>query len=290
MSIGVWDLWAVAVKALLYAATLAAAGGAFYLVYTRSLLEDSDRRALARPILVLIAVALAAGAARFAVTAASMSGAASGAVDGELLRMVWESGEGRAAWIRTAGLLLVVPASLGRGRPGPLALTGAVAAASSFAWVGHTHATGPAAAPVLVGAHLLCAAFWLGALAPLWIYARNHEPRRIAAVAGRFGRAALVLVSVLIGAGAAVLAILLGHWSAFWSSPYGRTACVKLALAAALLACAAYNKLVLMPRLAVGERSAVRALRLSIGAEMALAASILIATAALTTLTGPAET
>jgi copper resistance protein D len=288
MSVDLWDVAAVGVKALLYAATLAASGGVFYLVHTRSLLEDSDRRALARPILVLIGVALAAGAARFAVTAASMSGGAAGAVDGTLWRMVWESGEGRAAWIRTAGLLLCVPAPLARGQPGPLAFMAAAAAASSFAWVGHTHATGSGAAPVVVGVHLLCAAFWLGALAPLWMYARDHEPRRVAAVAGRFAQAALLLVSLLIAAGTALLVMLLGHWSAFGSA-YGWTACAKLALVAALLACAAYNKLNLTPRLGRGERSAVRALRVSIGAEMVLAASILVVTAALTTLTGPTE-
>jgi copper resistance protein D len=289
MSAGAWDACAVAMKALLYAATLAASGGVFYLVYTRSLLERDDRLVIARPILALIGIALAATAARIAVTAASMSGDFAGALDGGLLNMVWQGGEGRAAGIRAAGLLFATPALSSHRRPGALAFMGAAAAATSFAWVGHTHAAGLVAAPILMGAHLVAAAFWLGALAPLWVYARDHEPRRVAVVAKRFSHVALVLVTVLVAAGAAVLAMLLGRWSALWSSPYGLTACAKLALVAALLACAAYNKRVLTPRLAGGERSAVRSLRVSIAVEMALAGLILIVTAALTTLGGPPE-
>jgi copper resistance protein D len=285
----VWDVYAVAVKALLYAATLAAAGGIFYLVYTRALLERADRLAIARPILVLIAVALIASAVRIAVTAASMSGEVAGALDADLLKMVWQGGEGRAAGIRAAGLLFSTPALSSHGRPGMLAFAGAAAAATSFAWVGHTHAAGLAAASILVGAHLLAAAFWLGALAPLWVYSRSHEPRRVALVAMRFSRAALVLVCVLVAAGALVLAMLLGRWSALWSSPYGWTACAKVMLVAAVLACAAYNKLMLTPRLMEGERTAARALRVSIATEMVLAGFILIVTAALTTLFGPPQ-
>jgi putative copper resistance protein D len=288
MSVGVFDVCAVGVKALLYATTLAAAGGIFYLVYSRSLLERADRLVVARPILVLIVVALAASAARIAVTAASMSGDAAGALDGDLLKMVWQGGEGRAAGIRAAGLLFSTPALSSHGRPGILALAGAAAAATSFAWVGHTHTAPSPAASILVGAHLLAAAFWLGALAPLWVYARGHEPRRVAAVATRFSRAALVLVSVLVAAGIIVLAMLLGHLSALGSS-YGRTACIKLALVAAVLACAAYNKQSLTPRLLGGEHEALHPLRISIAIEMLLAALILIVTAALTTLVGPPE-
>jgi copper resistance protein D len=289
MSVGVWDVCAVAVKALLYATTLAAAGGVFYTIYAP--LGRSDRRAVARPILALIVVALIASAARIAVTAASMSGDAAGALDGDLLKMVWQAGEGKAAGIRAAGLLFSTTALWTHGRPGLLAVAGAAAAATSFAWVGHTHATGFAPASILVGAHLAAAAFWLGALAPLRIYAGCHQPRRVAVVAARFGRAALVLVSVLVAAGALALALLLGgRWPALWTSSYGRTACVKLTLVTGLLACAAYNKLVLTPRMMSGESSAVRSLRISIAAEMALAGLILIVTAALTTLGGPPQT
>ena len=94
-------------------------------------------------------------------------------------------------------------------------------------------------------------------------------------------------VSLLILAGITVLATLLGNASELWRSGYGRTACVKLALVACLLAFGAFNKLRLTPRLAAGDRTAARALRRSIAAEMALAGAVFLATAALTTLSGP---
>jgi putative copper resistance protein D len=289
MSTGGWDVCAVAVKALLYASTLGAAGGVFYLVYCRSLLGPPDRLAVARLTLTLIAVALATSVLRIAVTAASMSGDAAGALDGGLLKMVWQGGEGRAAGIRAAGLLFAAPALWSHGRPGVLGFAGAAAAATSFAWVGHTHAVGSAAAPLLIALHLVAAAFWVGALAPLFIYARRHAPPEVALVAARFSRVALVPVSVLVVAGACVLALLLEHPSALWSSGYGRTACVKLLLVAAMLACAAVNKSVLTPRLAGEDPSAVRLLGVSITAEMILAGFILVVTAVLTTLGGPPE-
>jgi putative copper resistance protein D len=287
MGVGGWDVCAVAVKALLYASTLGAAGGVFYLVYCRSLLERDDRLAVARLTVLLIAFALAASVLRIAVTAASMSGEAAGALDAGLLEMVWQGGEGRAAGIRAAGLLFAASALSSHGRRGALGCAGAAAAATSFAWVGHTHAAGSAAAPLLIALHLVAAAFWVGALAPLFIYARQHAPIQVALVAARFSRVAVVPVSVLVAAGACVLALLLEHPAALWSSDYGRTACLKLLLVATMLACAAVNKRLLTPRLARNDPYAVRLLRVSITAEMVLAFLILIVTAALTTLYGP---
>ena len=73
MNLGIWDGAALLVKAALYAATLGAAGGVFFLAYTRSLLEPADRLAIARPLGLLVAVAIAASAARVLLTAASMA-------------------------------------------------------------------------------------------------------------------------------------------------------------------------------------------------------------------------
>ncbi|HTV97338.1 MAG TPA: CopD family protein [Steroidobacteraceae bacterium] len=284
---GLWDGCAVLVKALLYASTLGAAGGVGFLAYAPSLLEHTARRSIARLLLVLILAALLASAARVLVTAGSLSGDASGMLDAGLLRLVWHGGEGRAALIRAAGLVLAIPALARRGRPGWLALLGAAAAATSFAWIGHTRAVGWRTLPWLLAVHLLAAAFWLGALAPLLIQARRAQSGAIAAVAARFSGAAVFAVGALLAAGLIVLAVLLPRPSALWSSLYGRIAGLKIALVACLLALAALNKQRLVPRIATGDRGAVRRLRQSIGAEMMVAALILLVTAALTTLTGP---
>ncbi len=293
MNLGIWDAAAVLVKTALYAATLGAAGGVFFLGFSRSLLEPPDRLAIARLLGILVAAAMAASAARVLLIAASMSEDAAGMLDARLLAMVWHGGEGRAAALRTGGLLLAVPALVRAGRPGWLAIVGGAVAATSFAWVGHVHAAAQAAAaaraaaPLLLGVHVLAVAFWLGALGPLAIEARRRAPRELGAVAVRFGRIAMAVVGALLAAGAAVLWILLGRLSELWSSDYGRIACAKIALVACLLALAAWNKLRLVPRIVGGDPLAVRSLRRSIGAEMLAAVLILLTTAALTTLAGP---
>jgi putative copper resistance protein D len=287
VNLGIWDGAAVLVKAALYAATLGAAGGIFFLAYTRSLLEPADRLAIARTLGILVAVAIVASAARVLLTAASMASDAAGMLDTRLLAMVWHGGEGRAAALRAGGLLLAIPALARGGRPGWLATAGAILAATSFAWVGHAHAATQAAAPFLLGVHVLAVAFWLGALGPLAIEARRREPRELGAVAARFGRIAMAVVAALLAAGAAVLWMLLGSLAELWTSSYGCLACVKIAFATCLLALAAWNKLRLVPHIVAGDPLAVRSLRRSIRAEMLVAGLILLITAALTTLTGP---
>jgi copper resistance protein D len=287
VNVGIWDGAAVLVKAALYAATLGAAGGVFFLAYSRSLLEPSDRLEIARSLRMLAAAAIAASAVRVLLTAASMSEDAAGMLDARLLAMVWHGGEGRAAALRAAGLLLTIPALACGGRGRWLALAGAALAATSFAWVGHARAAVQGATPLLLGVHVLAVAFWLGALGPLAILVRRCEPRRLGAVAARFGRIALAVVGVLLAAGAAVLWILLDSVSELWTSGYGCLACAKIALVACLLALAAWNKLRLVPRIVAGDALAVRGLRRSIRAEMAVAGLILLITAALTTVAGP---
>jgi copper resistance protein D len=283
-----WDSAAIAVKATLYGATLAGAGGVFFLTYSSSLLGAVDRASIRRRVLILIAIALAANVAHILVTAASMNGDASGMLDSGLLALVWNGGEGRSVLIRAAGLLLAASVRADDRRPGVWANGGAACAATSFAWVGHVHAASSWWTMLSLGIHLLAVAFWVGALWPLWLLARGDGAQRAAGPAARFGTAAVGAVSLLLLAGISLLAALLGSASELWRSDYGRIACGKLALVACLLALAAFNKLRLTPRLTAGEYAAARALRRSIAAEMALAGAVFLATAALTLLSGPA--
>ena len=175
MDIGVWDVLAVIVKAALYAATFAAAGGAFFLCYTGSILEDGERRKIGRRIEMCVAAAVAASALRIAVTAGSMTGDASGMIDPKLIHMVWRSGEDSAVIMRIAGSTAAPCAR--RCRPVPsmaLAALGGVCAATSFAWVGHAHATGSFWTQASVALHLAGVAFWMGALWPLSVLARGR--------------------------------------------------------------------------------------------------------------------
>jgi copper resistance protein D len=80
---------------------------------------------------------------------------------------------------------------------------------------------------------------------------------------------------------------LLGDFAELWRSDYGRYVMLKLAFVAGLLCLAAFNKLSLTPRLLAGDTRALQALRTSIRLELLMGGLILLATAALTTVTGP---
>jgi putative copper export protein len=288
MEISGWDVAAVFAKAVTYAATFGAAGAVFFALYCGTLLLDAQHGLIRRLIAIQLGVAAAAGILRVLLLAASMSGEMSGMFDTAFARMILHAGEGRASGVRLAGLALMLFAwSKNRAFRGP-AMIGAIVASTSFAWVGHIHGLVPNTAPsMLMCLHLLCAAFWLGALPPLLIVTSGGNGPQIAAAAARFGKLASRVVALLIAAGASLLFILIGSAAQFWSSDYGRMMTIKLLAVAALLGLAARNKLVLTPRLLQGAARAALEFRRSVLAEMTLGALILLITAAFTTLTGP---
>jgi putative copper resistance protein D len=285
--LSVWDAASIAVKTTTYAATLGAAGVVFFLGVCGPLIAGADRRRIRFLVVNLAVLSVLAGGAQILVSAGSMGDDAAAMWDGSLIHMVWQAGAGRANAVRAIGLLL---AALGvsSNRPPWWALLGAAMAATSFAWTGHARALNPDVLPVLlVSAHLLGIAYWLGALLPLLIIARNGDVTIIAAAAARFGSSAVVVVGGLMAAGLALLWMLLGDITALWSSAYGRSVLLKLAFVGCLLCFAAFNKLRLTPRLLAGDSRAVRSLRTSIRFELILGAVILAVTASFTTLIGP---
>jgi putative copper export protein len=290
MGISGWDVAAVFAKAVTYAATFGAAGAVFFWLYCGTLLRDSQRGLTRRLTAIFVCVAVVASILRILLLAGSMSGDAAGMFNTTFAGMILGAGEGRASGVRIIGLALILFALSKRPVFRGPAILGAVAASTSFAWVGHIHALVPNTVPsLLLCLHLLCAAFWLGALPPLLIIATDaHEPQ-IAAAAARFGKLALRVVALLIAAGASLLLMLIGSAGQFWTSDYGRMMAIKLLAVAALLSLAAWNKLALTPRLLQGDTRAMIKFRRSLLAEMSVGALILLATAAFTTLTGPPE-
>ncbi|MEO7207393.1 MAG: CopD family protein [Steroidobacteraceae bacterium] len=288
MEISGWDVATVFAKAVTYAATFGSAGAVFFLLYCSTLLRDQQRALIRRLIAILVGVAAAASILRILLLAGSMSGDMAGMVNRTFAGMILGAGEGRASGVRVVGLALILFALSNNSMFRGPAILGAVAASTSFAWVGHIHAMTPNIAPgLLLCLHLLCAAFWLGALTPLLIIATGAHQPQIAAAASRVGELALKVVALLIAAGASLLLMLIGNAAQFWGSDYGRMMAVKLLALAALLSLAAWNKLALTPKLLRGDRRAMVKFRRSLLAEMSVGALILLTTAAFTTLTGP---
>ncbi|MEP6883644.1 MAG: CopD family protein [Gammaproteobacteria bacterium] len=286
--VSVWDALAIAAKTMTYAATLGAAGAVWFLRYCNARLSSAHRRRIRHIVLGLAALSVCGGAAQLLTSAGSMSGTAAGMLDESLLHLAWQAGAGRDNAIRAVGLLLAVVGALSD-RPAWPALTGAALAATSFAWTGHARLLDAGVAPFLLGVHLLGAAFWLGALAPLLIVAGNGkgDVRRIAPVTARFGALALYVVALMTAAALYLLSMMLGGAAQLWSSGYGRIVMLKLGFVAVLLCLAAFNKLQLTPRLLAGDAAAVRRLRISLRLELTLGTLILGATAALTTIAAP---
>jgi putative copper export protein len=287
MEAGGWDIAALLAKALVYGSTLGACGTTAFLVYTRDLIDAAQCWRIGRIASRCALAAVGLSALRLLLLMGAMQSGIAGLADGGNATLLFNGAEGHAAVIRSAalGLLLVL---LWRRQP-LQALAAAAIAAASFAFTGHIHATLPRLLPVvLLVLHLLAAAFWFGALAPLRLIARGTAAQT-ARVVARFSRIALILVALLVGAGAGMLVLLLAQVGELWQSSYGRLVSIKLFAVAALLALAAYNRKRLTPAIARGDVLALGALRTSIGLECLCMTLVLLVTAAFTSLTGPGE-
>ena len=288
MEISSWDAAAIIAKVLTYAFSLSSAGGPlFLLVFSRHLQED-ERLSIVRSTSLLAGLALVLTALRLPILAGTMGGDLASMSDSSLLQFAFQSSEGTAALLRIAGLVLIFALVIGRSWAVGIATFGACLVAMSFAFTGHSFSIEHGILPqVLVAAHLLGVSYWVGAFYPLRMLTRGSDLPRIALIMKRFGEIAAFVVGALIVAGVLLLWILLETPWAILESSYGRLVALKLLLVMGLLSMAAMNKLILTPALVAGDASAMRRLRQSINAELALAGAVLVVTATFTTVTGP---
>ncbi len=268
-----WQWLGVAARSLWYGSLLLAAGLALFLALIRAPPDLAPR--LGRTLIWLASAGLASGP----LLLAAEGGALLGGPPGSLLSAeAWQLALGSSVFwtvvTAAAGLTLLILARTRRS----LLLAGALLVALSFGLSGHAATAGPRwlTVPVL-GLHTLCAAFWVGALWPLLLILRRGGAKMLVEA---FSTLALPAVACLILAGSVLAVLQLEAWSALFTTDYGRRLTLKLALVAGLLGLAALNRLVLTPLLGRSRR-APRWLRLTIGAELALAAGVVVLTASL---------
>jgi putative copper resistance protein D len=288
MELGSWEAAGIAAKALTYALSLTAAGGAIFILIFSRLLRDDERGRIANVSRGLALAAVLFTALRLPIIAGALGGELSSMWDASLLSFVFQSSEGYAAQMRAAGLLLILV--LGDRSPAAsvLAAVGAAMVSASFAFTGHTLALERGLFPqVLLTIHLIGVSYWLGAFHALRYLTYTSDLPRVALIMKRFGDIALYGVGALVAAGFVLLWIMLESPLVLFESAYGRLVAVKLLLVAGLLSLAAANKLLLTPALVRGDFSALPRLRKSITAELAVAGLILAITAVFTTVTGP---
>jgi len=258
-------------KVLLYAGALAGAGAAFAAASLGSRLGSVS--SLAPSIIRAGAASAILGALGHVYFLILRLG---GDFSAPVLSTVLESPTGAALAFQLIGSLVLIVFASARGIRKHLCVAGGILTIVSFGINGHAgslNLTSGAIAALHVGA----AAWWLGALLLLW-------PACGQLAAGDF---TMMVVIGLVAAGVALILTLVNFSHPDWFTPYVQLLSLKVALAASVLALAAFNKLRLTPRLRDEDGRAIRGLRRSIILEIAIISAVLATTALLTTYTSP---
>ncbi len=211
-------------------------------------------------------VAAASGVAWLAAAIANMTGEFGGVVDPEILHaFFFETAFGPLAVARLILLAAVATFAILPMKPSSRFVATAAISASllvSQAWFGHAAEGGGTlqgtAMIVAYAAHVLAGAAWVGGLPPLWIAIVEQRRRRCIPAPGaaalhllsRYSAMAVAAVSVIVVSGIANTAFRVnGAFGTLASTTYGETLFWKLGLVALMLALAAFNRFVMMPRL-----------------------------------------
>jgi len=246
-------------------------------------------RSLARATIGAALLALLSALAIIPFTAAEMSGSDALAFDPSTWHAVLFDTQFGHVWCWHLGFAVVLLAFAAMPRQPWQAGAAAMAALLLLASLGLTgHAAmdmgGGATHEINQMVHLTAAGLWLGGLVPLGVLLRRAvrtdgaEYLALARVAlPHFSQIGYVAVALLAITGTVNSVMLVGHFDALATTPYGRLLAVKIALFLAMVGLALGNRFRLMPRLR-GPRSAIAPLRTlarSVLAEQAIGLLIL---------------
>lgn len=223
-----------------------------------------------------------------------------GGFDPAMMRvLLFETSWGLALWVQLAGAL-VAAVSLHLAMRGRAAGWAGAAFAAALVALGaslssHAAASDLAAVAVTADAvHILAVSGWLGALlvmagvgmpAVLSVDPRSGRFSPVAAMVSAFSPRALTMAGIALVTGAFAALLHLGSVGALWTTVYGRTLLLKLALVAAVAAVGSWNWRRLKPRLDAGDPPA--AMRRAAALELVFGALVLLATAVLVAVPPP---
>lgn len=218
---------------------------------------------------------------------AMLTGELSGMFDGQMLQILWSSNAGSSVKLALVGLAILVVGLFLGGLGLWLSCAGALLAIGSFGVSGHIANQEDAILRLILFAHLVAIAFWVGILQPLTQSAKQIENLDAAAALGeRFGNVAAAVVPLLIIAGLVMAYRLTGSFESLIATDYGQALIAKVFLVAGLLTIAAFNKLRFVPAIGNGDVQAAQKLRRAIAGEQLVFISIFALTAYLTTQVG----
>ena len=190
---------------------------------------------------------------------------------------VWAAGLGTSYGFTAIALAFALFAALfsfAAPRPAArvLTLAGMTLVGLALALSGHaSNAMPQALTRPSVFVHVVCVAFWIGALLPLVASLRDGDGRALT----RFTRLIPYPLAALLLSGAILTVVQLDRIDALWTTRYGAVLSCKLAAVAALLALAVANRYRLASRYqAQGGAAAARPLARSIAAEVGIAVAI----------------
>jgi putative copper resistance protein D len=244
----------------------------------------------------IVIALLANGVWFFASTGAMAEEGIQGALSPDMLAIIWDSSVGDGTLLRGLGLVLAIFAITLHLKFQSVALINSIkqsllglsliVLSYTFSLFGHVSELG-VFEKVLLMLHVLVMAWWFGALFPLKQACHEQDYEQLYSVMDKFGRQASIAVSLLLIAGLWLAFQLVGNVEELFSSSYGQTLLLKLALVTSILGIAAKHKLKLVPQLK--NNNGREALYKSISIEMVVAFAILSVTAGLTSVVGPAN-
>lgn len=278
------SLFSIISKLMLYIGALFASGTIIYLIVFETNKAKSSFNG--RPITGLFAiVGLISALTSYALAAARLTGEVAGAVDPEMLGILWQTPVGTALLLRALGFFLIIVGLFSGKVSKSLIAIGCLVVLGSFTQIGHVADIPNFLFQALLLTHLMGIAIWVGILLPL--YRLSSDPAQITTteeIADRFGRLAVIFVPILLIAGGWLAYQLVNSLTNLFTTGYGQTLLIKIVIVAGLLGLAAANKLRFVPALRAGDSAALKHLKYSVLAEIMLVIFVLSITAVLTSV------
>ena len=296
-----WELLSVLSKVFIYLGAASALGGAFCLLN-----YNDGRRATLRQVLGLHLVGallgLQAVAAAFLAQVGTASGSGlSGAFDRDMAGLLLSTQLGDLSLFRAVGFAIWIgsglffyqtmlqqtraPRRLFYQRLFAVNAFGFIFLLLSFRFGGHVSVQ---SLPVqfALAVHFTMFALWIGALYPLLTICRTEQFAELKVSLERFSKHAVVIVSLLLLSGLALMLSLIHSEAELFTTAYGIALILKILLVIGLVAIAAVNKYIIVPRLLLQTDTAQ--FQRSVRLEIVVALLLLLLTAYLSTALGPA--
>lgn len=296
MEIYIWNTVIVLSKTIFYIGFACISGYTFFgIAYGGKAFENKGKRPFRQITIITVFIAFIANLVWFfANTGAMVEEGITGAIDLDMINIMWDSSIGDTAIWRSIGLigaatvvtlcykLIVVKRTIFVQQA--LLVICLLVFSYSFTLIGHISYMGVFEKALLM-VHVIVMAWWFGALYPLKKACNTLGREELYQLMEGFGKQASVMVSLLLVAGLLLAIQLVGDVDALLRSNYGQTILVKLFLVTSILTIAALNKLKLVPNLESNDGR--ENLSKSISIEMTVAISILLLTSGLTSVVGP---